>query len=95
MTLNASTRTFISFVGAFLLAALLVVPSFWIFMQIKGAASARRHAYEVIVHADNLLTALSDAETGQRGYALTGDEAFLKPYLVVHDGVRAQLNGLV
>jgi len=94
MTLNPSTRTFLSFVGAFLLAALLVVPSFWIFTQIKGAASARRHAYEVILHADNLLGALSDAETGQRGFALTGDEAFLQPYLAAHDGVRNQLGEL-
>jgi CHASE3 domain sensor protein len=41
-----------------------------------------------------LLSALKDAETGQRGYLLTGDEAFLEPYVAVRDGVRSQLEEL-
>jgi two-component system cell cycle sensor histidine kinase PleC len=32
------------------------------------------------VGLEMLLTSLSDAETGQRGYLLTGDEAYLTPY---------------
>jgi PAS domain S-box-containing protein len=65
--------------------------SFWTFGQIKEAAEARKHARIVLMSADELLSALKDAETGQRGYLLTGDEVFLKPYLAVRDNIGDQL----
>ncbi len=36
--------------------------------------------HEVIVALDELLSNLRDAETGQRGYLLTGEEPYLEPY---------------
>jgi len=68
--------------------------SFWAFNQIKEAAEARKHAYIVMLRAENLLSELKDAETGQRGYSLTGDEAFLEPYLAVRDGIGGHLEEL-
>ena len=41
-----------------------------------------------------MLSSLKDAETGQRGYLLTGAEAFLEPYLAVRDHVNGQLQEL-
>jgi CHASE3 domain sensor protein len=38
------------------------------------------HTHEVIEHVTNLLSVLKDAETGQRGFVITGDPDFLKPY---------------
>jgi methyl-accepting chemotaxis protein len=38
------------------------------------------HTHEVLEHIDRLLGLLKDAETGQRGYLITGDEASLEPY---------------
>src|ERR1700733_5133283 len=34
----------------------------------------------VILQLEQLLSALKDAETGQRGFLLTGDPAYLEPY---------------
>ena len=34
----------------------------------------------VIEHVGNVLSLMKDAETGQRGFVITGDEAFLEPY---------------
>ncbi len=82
------------FTGAALMAAFVVVPSFRAFGQIKEAADARKHGYEVIQRADALMSALRDAETGQRGFALTGDEAFLAPYSAVREKVPGQLKEL-
>ena len=47
-----------------------------------AAASARNLAQSVAVLAEleSLLSTLKDAETGQRGYLLTGDEEYLEPY---------------
>lgn len=38
------------------------------------------HTYEVIDESDSLLMALQNAETGQRGYLLTGNPNYLEPY---------------
>ena len=85
--LKFTYRSFAWLVGAAILAAGVVGLSFWAFGQIKEAAGARKHASEVINRADDLMSALVDAETGQRGYLLTGNEAFLEPYLAVRDSI--------
>jgi signal transduction histidine kinase len=38
------------------------------------------HTYQVIGYLDALYARLVDAETGQRGYLITGDTAYLAPY---------------
>src|SRR6267154_2085040 len=44
------------------------------------ASEWRTHTYEVLRNLDETVARLVDAETGQRGYLLTGDEAYLEPY---------------
>ncbi len=83
-----------SLAGAFLLVALGVVVLFWTFGQMKEAAENRSHTKIVISSAEDLLSDLRDAETGQRGYSLTGDEAYLEPYLAVRDGFSSHLKAL-
>jgi len=94
MSLRVPFKSYASLAGGILLAVLLIIPSFWVFTQVKESARARRHAYEVIVQAKTLLAALSDAETGQRGFVLTGDEAFLAPYVAAREGAHQQLEEL-
>ena len=38
------------------------------------------HTYEVLAGADGMLEALINMETGERGFALAGNDAFLDPY---------------
>jgi methyl-accepting chemotaxis protein len=38
------------------------------------------HTHEVIATLEKVLSALQDAETGQRGFIITGDESYLEPY---------------
>ncbi len=83
------------FAGMVLLIAAVVVVSFWAFSQIEKAVEARKHTNHVMNLADDLLSKMRDAETGQRGYALTGDEAFLEPYLAVRDSVSGNLKELL
>jgi CheY-like chemotaxis protein/CHASE3 domain sensor protein len=57
-------------------------------LELRGGAAARgARTVEVIDQLDAVLATLRDAETGQRGYLLTGDEAYLEPYA----GARAAL----
>ncbi len=49
---------------------------------------------EVISLMDNIISSVKDAETGQRGYLLTGDEQFLDPYLGAKEGAIDLINQL-
>ena len=52
----------------------------------------RTHA--VLLGSADLLSTIQDAETGQRGYLLTGDERYLEPYRLAAGAVDDRLDGL-
>ncbi|MEF2554227.1 CHASE3 domain-containing protein [Aurantimonas sp. A2-1-M11] len=52
----------------------------WLNWQTTDGASALRRSAAVQASALSFLSRLQDAETGQRGYLLTGDAQYLKPY---------------
>jgi len=49
-------------------------------VRVDEAANARKRSYEAELKLDEVVARLVDAETGQRGYLLTGDDAHLEPY---------------
>jgi len=62
---------------------LLIITSVASFISIKNlikSADMVVASNEVINDVDNIVSMLKDAETGQRGYLLTGNEIFLDPY---------------
>ena len=65
-----------------IVACFLVVITISYFSMIKLTSNNywEKHTYEVIIKADNVISDLQNAETGQRGYVLTGQETFLAPY---------------
>src|SRR5215212_10393176 len=38
------------------------------------------HSHEVLDELDGTLSSVKDAETGQRGFVITGDEGYLQPF---------------
>jgi PAS domain S-box-containing protein len=79
---------------ALLLIAMVVVDSMLSFEQVKTTFEARKHNSLVLDKANALFSSLKDAETGQRGYLLTGDENFLEPYLTIRDSIAGDLKQL-
>jgi len=51
-----------------------------------------KHSDEVILTTEGVISTLKDAETGQRGYLLTGNKIFLQPYYGATDTAMAALN---
>ena len=92
--MNTTHKIIAWFSGAVLLVMLGVALSFWTFRQIETAAAVRTHTYTILDGAAELLSELRDAETSQRGYLLTSDEAFLQPYLKVRDSIVPHLQRL-
>ena len=94
LALKVTNRIAVSISAAALLVALVVWASLWAFSHLETAASERQQSYALIIRTEDLLSGLTDAESAQRGYLLTGDEAFLGPYLAVRDSVRGDLETL-
>ncbi len=94
LSLKVTNQVVVSLAIAALTVALVVAASLWGYGQLEGSATARTHTFTEINDANDLLIALTEAETAQRGYMLTGDEVYLAPYLRVRDGIRGRLEAL-
>ncbi len=62
-----------------LLACALLATAWNVAANDRSAASVKR-GEALSARADAVLSAMKDLETGERGFLLTGDEAFLEPY---------------
>jgi methyl-accepting chemotaxis protein len=56
--------------------------------------NAAAHSFEVRAAFQRLLSDAKDAETGQRGYLLTGEDSYLAPYQTARNALTADLDGL-
>ena len=63
--------------------------------QLSDKLASARHAFDVEVSAQQVLKLLVDCETGERGFVITGDEAFLEPMLVGQTNLTSELDHLV
>lgn len=71
--------------NAFFIAAsfLMVLNSAYLFSSFQTARENERwlrHTYEVTNELELFISSVKDAETGMRGYLLTGDSSYLEPY---------------
>jgi len=83
--------------GAVLVLAGMVVLLLHDFERARDAEGRVAHTYQVINSADSMLSLMKDAETGERGFLLTGDEAYLAPYnsaIAALPGALKELKGL-
>jgi PAS domain S-box-containing protein len=71
------------------LFALIGLDSYLNGVKLQAATESLERTYQVIGKLELVLSTLKDAETGQRGYLLTGDERYLEPY----DSARAAIDG--
>jgi len=52
------------------------------------------HTYEVLTALSDILSIAKDAETGRRGYLITGDTSYLEPYSTAVNQIEERLNDL-
>jgi len=58
------------------------------------AMQSRRQAYQALLDLESLFSSVKDAETGQRGYLLTGKDRYLDPYNTAVGNIRQKLERL-
>ncbi len=77
--------------GSTLLLGLAVVATLADYAIERQATAAIEHQDSVILLAEQVLSTMKDAETGQRGFLLTGEEAYLEPYRAALNRIEPEL----
>ena len=80
-----------------LLLALAAGFGWWFALSVSAARARVEHSHLVALATDKVLAELLNAETGQRGFLLTGREAYLQPFTAAAptiSGVIGQLRAL-
>ena len=91
-------KTLFGFVLAVTAVAVIALLSYQSLQSTAASSKSLTQTVEVLAQLNNLLSTLKDAETGQRGYLLTGNENYLEPYLTAKaalPGEFATLRGLM
>src|SRR5207245_896635 len=93
MTMKLSSAQKVTF--GFGLALVMLAAAGWLSFsalnRLVETSEARRNAYVHLGNLEVLVSLIKDAETGQRGFLLTGEQTYLAPY---HDA-RAQVDQMM
>lgn len=93
-SISARLRSATTTVAAIGVVAVAVLLAAWINARARESAAEVSRAIEVRERAERFLGHMRDAETGQRGYLLTGEEAYLGPFEKGRAAALPELDGL-
>lgn len=80
MRWSLGTRIGVGYAFALAMLVLFGAVSYHSIEQFVRSSGETVHSYKVLDTIGKVLSSLQDAETGQRGFLLTGDPAYLEPY---------------
>jgi CHASE3 domain sensor protein len=78
-------------IGVLLLTA---AASFWSIRGLSVQTKNVEHTYQVLQEVESVTSVLKDAQAGTRGYLLTGDTLYLRPYSMASGQLPASLERL-
>lgn len=80
------------FAGAMILSAFVLSVIVWV--RLNSSVSKRMEVRTVAIEWEKLVSMLKDAETGQRGFLITGDDKHLQPFHAAAGALPAQFQKL-
>jgi signal transduction histidine kinase/ActR/RegA family two-component response regulator len=89
-----SARTLVPLLAGFVVLAVSVLAGAWIFERQQIASQWVRHTLEVQKIISDIALGAADAETGSRGYLLTGDSAYVDSYDEAISPMSAEVDAL-
>ena len=87
-------KTLIGFLLAVVAVAIIALLSYQSLQMTTVTAANLTQSIEVLGRLQGLLSILKDAETGQRGFLLTGEESYLTPYTDAKDALPDELKAM-
>ncbi|MHB1230547.1 MAG: CHASE3 domain-containing protein [Halothiobacillus sp.] len=80
MKWTIGTKIGVGYLLALFMLVVLGMIAYWSTISFVEASRMKVHSYQVLDDLADMLSSLKDAETGQRGYLLVGDDSYLTPY---------------
>lgn len=78
--MSIAARLWLSAVAILTALAVLTGTVYWALIAVQSITGERRDAREALLQTEIVLSLLRDAETGERGFLLTGADRYLEPY---------------
>jgi methyl-accepting chemotaxis protein len=94
MRFSIGTKLWLGFAPIVLVLAVVGVTSYRSTAKQSETAAWVAHTHVVLTRLAALLSSLQDAETGQRGYVITGEDRYLEPYRLSLPHIDSQLGEL-
>ncbi|NEQ21273.1 MAG: hypothetical protein F6K28_19020 [Microcoleus sp. SIO2G3] len=91
-TIENKTRFLLGLASVILIT--LNILSYWSFIKQKETTERVAHSRLTLQKLESVLSSIKDAETGQRGYLLTGQESYLNPYKIAIQFINPQIQQL-
>ena len=85
-------KLFLGFGLVIIILFVLSVVSYNNINQLHEANQWDRHTYEVLLELQGIRESMINMETGQRGFAITGVDEFLEPYLIIDPQTDSTIN---
>ncbi|HEX3397359.1 MAG TPA: response regulator [Steroidobacteraceae bacterium] len=87
-------KTLIGFLLAVAAVAIIALLSYQSLQTTTATTASLAQTLEVLGRLEAVLSTIKDAETGQRGYLLTGEESYLSPYTGAKDALPDEIKSL-
>jgi CheY-like chemotaxis protein/signal transduction histidine kinase len=84
-------KTLIGFLLAVIAVVIIALLSYQSLRATTSSAGSLAQSIEVLGQLESLLSTLKDAETGQRGFLLTGEESYLQPYTDAREALAGEI----
>ena len=91
MNFQSNTKIVVGFALAIGVLLLTASASFWSIRGLSVQTERVEHSYQIMQEVETITAVLKDAQAGTRGYLLTGDTVYLRPYSVASGQLPAAL----
>ncbi|AWV05073.1 chemotaxis protein [Burkholderia sp. JP2-270] len=94
MKISIGLKLWLSFITILVVVVVVGATAYRSTVKFAEAAQWVIHTQKVLTRISDLLVTLVDAETGQRGYLITGEIRYLEPYQAALRGIDANIRDL-
>jgi len=94
VTQNLVKRTQLAFLWIAIIPMVLATLAWWSSLKYRERVGWVSHTQQVLSRIDRVLLTVTNAETGQRGYLLTGDPSYLAPFAGAEANIHDALSEL-
>jgi len=91
MTAKINSKIFVGLALAVGVLLFTAAASFWSIRGLSVQTANVEHTYQVMQEVESITAVLKDAQAGTRGYLLTGDTIYLRPYSLATNQLPASL----